>query len=73
VKINLVLVQNLLLLIIGLSINWMAFLILDFILQYGFTALFNFATIYPLLGFPILSGAIIALRSFVVAALLKKD
>lgn len=72
-KINLVLVQNFLLLIIGLSINLMAFLILDFIFQFGFTALFNFATIYPLLGVPILSCAIIALCGFVVSALLKKD
>ena len=72
-KINLVLVQKFLLLIIGLSINLMAFLIIDFILQYGFTSLFNFATIYPLLGIPILSCTIIALCSFVVSALLKKN
>jgi hypothetical protein len=65
--------KKVLLLIIGLSINLMAFLIIDFILQYGFTALFNFANIYPLLGVPILSCAIIALCSFVVYVLLKKD
>ena len=51
-KINL-LFQKVLLLIIGLSINLMAFFILDFIVQNGFAAMFNFATIYPLLGVPV--------------------
>ena len=50
----------------------MAFLILDFIFQNGFGALFNLATIYPLWGVPIFMIAVMALCS-VVAGLLKKD
>ena len=70
-KINL-LFQKILLLIIGFLINLMAFLILNFIFQNGFAALFNFATIYPLLGVPIFLSAVIGLCS-VVVGLLKKD
>ena len=70
-KINL-LFQKILLLIIGFLINLMAFLILYFIFQNGFAALFNFATIYPLLGVPIFLSAVIGLCS-VVVGLLKKD
>ena len=70
-KINL-LFQKVLLLIIGLSINLMAFLILDFIFQKGFAAMFNFATIYPLLGVPIFLSAVIGLCSVVVGLLKKK-
>ena len=70
-KINL-LFQKFLLLIIGLSINLMAFLILDFIVQNGFAAMFNFATIYPFLGVPVFLSVLIALCS-VVAGLLSKE
>ncbi len=70
-KINL-LFQKVLLLIIGLSINLMAFFILDFIVQNGFAAMFNFATIYPLLGVPVFLSVLIALCS-VVAGLLSKE
>jgi hypothetical protein len=73
VKINLVLVQKVLLLIIGLSMNLMFFFILDFIFHNGFAALFNFALIYPLLGVPVLSGAIIALCRILIAVLLNKN
>ena len=69
-KINL-LFQKVLLLIIGFSINLMAFLIIDFIFQNGFAALFNFATIYPFLGVPVFLSVLIALCS-VVAGLLNK-
>ena len=70
-KINL-LFQKVLLLIIGLSINLMAFLILDFIFHNGFAAMFNFAIIYPLLGVPIFVSTVIGLCS-VIVGLLKKD
>jgi hypothetical protein len=71
VKINF-LFQKILLLIIGLSINFMAFIIIDFIVQNGFAALFNFATIYPFLGVPTFLIAVIALCS-VVAGLLSNE
>ena len=70
-KINL-LFQKILLLIIGFLINLMAFLILNFIFQNGFAVLFNFATIYPLLGVPIFLSAVMGLCS-VIVSLLKKD
>ena len=70
-KINL-LFQKILLLIIGFLINLMAFLILNFIFQNGFAALFNFATIYPSLGVPIFLSAVMGLCS-VIVSLLKKD
>ena len=50
----------------------MAFFILDFIVQNGFAAMFNFATIYPLLGVPVFLSVLIALCS-VVAGLLSKE
>ena len=70
-KINF-LFQRIILLIIGLSINLMIFLILNFIIQNGFATMFNFVTIYPLLGVPIFLIAVIALCS-IVAGLLSKD
>ena len=71
-KTNIIFFQKVLLLIIGLSINLIAFLILDFIFQNGFAALFNFATIYPLLGVPVFLSTVIGLCT-VVIGLLNKD
>ena len=65
-KINF-LFQKVLLLIIGFLINLMAFLILNFIFQNGFAALFNFATIYPLLGVPIFLSTVMGLCSVIRA------
>jgi hypothetical protein len=65
-------IYKILLLIVGLSITLMFFLLLDFILKNGLAALFNFATIYPLLGVPVFLGAVIGLCS-VVAALLNQE
>ncbi|MGL5059866.1 MAG: hypothetical protein ACRC62_07760 [Microcoleus sp.] len=64
--------QKIFVLIFGFLISWIVFAILDFIFQNGLAALFNLATIYPLIGVPLWIGAIAAMCG-VVVTLLKKN